>query len=142
MSLAHPQPAVHGRVAMRALAVTLLCSFLLACSEAKTPVASTEAAFPAVLTIDSRGGPPIIVKAGSIELARVPCSGGAVVTPGDPGVPELPWQLTVVKQSDGKVLLTSLVTALPQWLVLFGEDAGIGNTPVLGPSGPPCPGSP
>jgi len=106
------------------------------------PPSSPGPAFPPVLSIDSRGGPPVIVKAGAVELARVACSSGAVVTPGDTGVPPLPWNLSVVTQGDGTVLLTSTVTELPKWILIIGDHADIGSTPVAGPSGPPCPSGP
>ncbi len=40
--------------------------------------------------------------------------------------------------SDGKILLTSTVTELPQWIVLFREDAAVSSFPISGPQGPPC----
>ncbi|MGZ3585668.1 MAG: hypothetical protein ACXVAP_00300 [Candidatus Limnocylindrales bacterium] len=124
---------------MRVLAVALWCCIVLACSTAVTPSASNSPPFPAVLSIDSRGGPPIVVKIGTVEVTRVACGAGAVVAPGDDGVPPLPWNLSIVKQSDGTVLLTSAVTELPKWVVLFGEEAGITSIAVAGPQGPPCP---
>ena len=80
----------------------------------------------------------MIVKAGTVELARVACGAAAVVTLGDPGVPLLPWALSVVKQTDGTVLLTGTITELPKWLVFFGDQGGISSAPVAGPPGPPC----
>lgn len=96
----------------------------------------------AVLSIDSRGGPAVIVKVGMLEAAHVGCSGSAVLTPGVNGLPPLPWVVTIVRESDSKVLLTSTVANLPQWLVMFGDDASLSSSPVLGPQGPPCASGP
>ena len=96
---------------MRAIAIMVWCGLLLACSSASSPAQYVEPPFPTALSIDNRGGPPMIIKAGTVELARVACGAGAVVTVGDPGIPPpLPWALSVVKQSDGTVLLAGTIT--------------------------------
>lgn len=127
---------------MRSLAVLACCGLLLACTSTSSPGTSTEPPFPAALYIDSRGGPPMVIKAGMVELASVACDGGAVVAAGDPGVPPLPWALSVVKDSDGTVLFAGTITDLPKWLVFFGEQGSISPFPVAGPPGPPCGGVP
>lgn len=124
---------------MKWLAIALLCSLLPGCATSETPRPSPISPFPPVLTIDSRGAPLVIIEIGTFEAARIACDAGGIVTPGEAGVPQLPWDLRVVKQSDGRVLLSSRVTQLPQWIVMFGEDVGIGSTPVAGPQGRPCP---
>lgn len=133
---------------MRPLAIALVCSLVVGCassvsaSPSEPVVPSPTSPLPAVLSIDSRGGPPVIIEIGTFEAARVGCSSGEIVTPGEAGVPPLPWDLRVIKQSDGQVLLSSRITELPQWVVLFGEAVQIGSTPVAGPAGPPCPSGP
>ena len=125
---------------MRRLAIVLLGGLVLGCSPANpaTASASPTSVFPAVLTFDGRGNPPVIIEIGAFEAAHIPCDGGGVLRPGEGGVPSLPWDLRVVKQSDGQVLLSSRVTDLPKWVVMFGADAGIGSIPVAGPQGPSC----
>lgn len=96
-------------------------------------------ALPAVLTIESRGGPPIQVLAGSVVLAEVACGQSLTIAPGGADVPLLPWNLVVRTESDRTILVTGTVSQLPAWLVLFGADASLGSVPVAGPPGPPCP---
>jgi hypothetical protein len=91
------------------------------------------------LEIENRGGPAFVVLAGDIEIARIPCNGGATVIPGRGLVPPLPWDLTVVRSSDGSVVRRATVTDLPQFLVQIGDQIWLGTTPVAGPPGPPCP---
>ena len=97
---------------------------------------------PAVLNVDGRGNPPITLEVNGAEVAHYGCTIGALLKPGDPGVPPLPWQLSVVRQSDDSILLTSTVDTLPRWLVLIGSQALISSAPVAGPAGPTCPVSP
>jgi hypothetical protein len=123
---------------MKRLAVALLCGMLLGCASSATPSSSPTPLFPAVLTIDSRGGPPVIIEIGALEATRVACSAGASVTLGQAGVPQLPWDLRVVRQNDGRVLLSTTVTELPHWVLLIGDSVLMAATPAAGPSGPPC----
>lgn len=125
---------------MRLVVVMVCCGLLLGCTSTPTGNGGVPAN---PLYVDSRGGPTIVVKAGADELARVVCGGSAMVGLDDPGVPPLPWSLTVVKQSDGTVLLTSTVTDLPRWLVLYGEVATISSSTDDSMSpGPACPSGP
>ena len=117
------------------LAIAVLCGVLVACASPS----ATLPAFPAVLNYDSRGAPRTILEIGTIEVAHVGCNDGGVVTPGKLGVPPLPWDLRLVGEDDGRLLFSSRVTELPQWLVLIGDSPMISSTPVAGPAGPPCP---
>ena len=92
-----------------------------------------------MLNIESRGGPPIQVLAGSTVLAEVACGQSLTVAPGGADIPPLPWNLVVRTESDRTVLVTGTVSRLPEWLVLVGSDAILGAAPVAGPSGPACP---
>jgi hypothetical protein len=94
--------------------------------------------YPAVLTIEGRGNPPVVIDIGTIEVARVACDASGSVTPGEGRAPALPWDLRVVKQNNGQVLLSSHVTDLPKWVVIIGDAAGIGSLPAAGPPGPSC----
>ena len=91
------------------------------------------------LEVENRGGPAFVVLAGDIEVARIPCNGGATVIPGRGFVPPLPWDLTVVRSSDGSVVLRETVADLPKFLFQIGDQIGLGMTPVAGPPGPACP---
>lgn len=85
------------------------------------------------LEILSKGAAPMIVRIDGAEAARVPCNGGVAVRPGEHGVPALPWDLQVVDQSNGRVLLDQRVTQLPQWLLVQGDSAGLSASPIIGP---------
>ena len=119
----------------------LLASALVvsACSGPAVSSSPSGPALPAVLTIDSRGGPPIQVLAGSTVLAQVACGGHLTVGPDEANIPPLPWNLVVRTESDRTILVTGTISALPAWLVLVGSDASLGSLPVDAPSGPPCP---
>ncbi len=71
----------------------------------------------------------------------VPCNGGARLTPGVAGVPDLPWHLVLRRSADGTVVLDEEVTELPRWFVQIGDEV-IGGTlnrlPVEGPAWPAC----
>jgi hypothetical protein len=126
------------------LAIAVLSSLVLGCSTfvPVTPSANPESGLPAVLTIDARGDPPVIIEIATFEAIRLPCGVGGVVQPGEAGVPPLPWDLRVVTQGDGRVLLATRVTELPRWLTIFGDEAGLSMFPVAGPPGPSCPPTP
>lgn len=86
----------------------------------------------------SKGAAEVTIRVNGIDRARLPCNGGAAIRPGADGTPTLPWQLTVVRLSDGRVLLDDQVTALPRWLLVQGDTAGISTAPISGPF-VPCP---
>jgi hypothetical protein len=126
---------VPGRLA-RLIAATLLVG---ACSGPTASTSPSSSPLPAVLTIESRGGPSIQVLAGSTVLAEVACGQTLTVAPDGTRVPPLPWNLVVRAGSDHTILVTGTVSALPAWLVLIGSDASLGAAPVSAPSAPPCP---
>ena len=125
---------------MRAIVVMVCCGLLLGC----VPDPTGEGGVPSqALYVGDRGGPTIIVRAGADEVARVTCGGSAVVGLHDPGVPSLPWSLTVVKASDGTVLLTGTISNLPQSVDLYGEVVTISaSTHDSMSPGPACPSGP
>ena len=91
-----------------------------------------------MLTVDSRGGPGVVIRIGGAEAARVACDGGVVLTPGSPGIPALPWDLQVTRQSDGQRLFAKTVNVLPQWLLILGVNITLSESPIAGPAGPQC----
>lgn len=124
-----------GRLA-RLIAAALLVG---ACSGPPASASEATSLLPAVLSIESRGGPPIQVLAGSTVLAEVACGQSLSVAPDGADIPPLPWNLVVRTESDRTILVTGTISQLPEWLVLIGSDAILGEVPVAGPSGPPCP---
>jgi len=121
-----------------ACAVLVASSLSLACSPITSPTPAPWAGLAAVLNIESRGGPAVVIRIGATEATRISCDGGAVLTPGLRGMPSLPWELQVSRQSDNQLLLTRTINALPQWLVLLGNNVFLSDSSVLGPAGPPC----
>jgi hypothetical protein len=107
--------------------VLRLIAFIAICGSACSP------AGPQQLQILSKGGPLVSVAINGAQVASVPCNGGLVFRPGEEGVPALPWDVKVVDQSTGRVLLKQRITELPRWLVVFRESAGVSASPVLGP---------
>lgn len=88
---------------------------------------------PQELQILSKGAPLVSVTINGAQVVSVPCNGGLVVRPGQEGVPQLPWDVKVIDQSRGRVLLEQRVTELPRWLVVFRDSAGVSASPVVGP---------
>ncbi len=96
---------------------------------------------PLVLTFDGRGSPPVILRINGTDVAHLGCGQGETLTvaPGAGGVPGLPWQLEVIRQGDGRVLLNERVTTMPKWLLLWPDGSGgLGALPALGPAPPTC----
>jgi hypothetical protein len=130
---------------MRLLAIAFSLAFaLVACSsEVQSPTPG--AAFPMALSFENRGGPAFSVQIGTAVIATVACNSGTTLTPGQGGVPVLPWDLKITRVRDGSVLADLRVTELPRWFTQIGEDAGGGGLsafPVAGPPGPSCPPAP
>jgi hypothetical protein len=98
--------------------------------------------FPAVLSVHGRGNPPVNIEIGQVVVLRLGCDRGGGVLPGASGMPPLPWDVRVTRQTDGRVLLSSRVTELPRWIEIIGRDAGVSSVPVAGPPGPSCPPTP
>jgi len=79
-----------------------------------------------------------VVIAGNV-VATVSCGQTAMLQPGQGNVPDLPWDLTVVRVSDNSTIVASRVVRLPQWL-----EQRPGFQPTLAYSAPeetftPCP---
>jgi hypothetical protein len=130
---------------MRLRAVILSLLFALAACSPMVQSPTPAAAFPAALSFENRGGPAFTVQIGAAVIATVACNSGTTLTPGQAGVPVLPWDLKVIRVRDGNVLVDLRVTELPRWFVQIGGDAGGGGLsafPVAGPAGPSCPPAP
>ena len=116
---------------------------LVACA-APTPVASPDP----VLYLENRGGLQFTVRISGAVVATVSCGSGAALRPGQENVPELPWDLTIVRVRDGRTLVATRVSELPpRWFVQIGDDVvtrGLSDVPVLGPvvTCPPQEGGP
>lgn len=119
-----------------ALAPVLCVVLLTACGSAQPAPATSDAS--GALSIDSRGAPELYVVIGGSDVARVPCDGGVVLRPRDAGAPALPWALQLRAAAGGRVLFTSTVTELPQWIAVVGEEPLVSRSPILGPRGPTC----
>ena len=104
-----------------------LIALIAICASACSP------AGPQQLQILSKGGPLVSVAINGAQVASVPCNGGLVFRPGQEGVPQLPWDLKVLDQSTGRVVLDQRITELPRWLVIFRDSAGVSASPVAGP---------
>lgn len=116
----------------------LLATLALAAACSPVTPSPSPAVGPAALSIESRGGPAVVVLLGDSEVARVPCDAGKVIRLDDLGTPPLPWDLRLRTITDGRTLLTTRVTELPQWIVIFGDEAVISRAPIAGPRGPTC----
>ncbi len=97
---------------LRAVILSLVVA-LAACSQVAQSTAPG-AAFPAALSFENRGGPAFTIKIGTSIMATVACNSGATLTPGQAGVPALPWDFKVIRVRDGSVLVDLRVTELPR----------------------------
>jgi len=77
-------------------------------------------------------------RASDAQVARLGYDAGEVLTPGDDEAPPLPWDLRVVRQGDGQILLSKHVTELPGWVTVIESEAAFTTIPVAGPPGPSC----
>jgi hypothetical protein len=93
------------------------------------------------LYLENRGGPAFSVEFANEVLQTVGCNTGAELTPGQNEVPQLPWELALVRVRDGSTILVAQVTELPRYFTQIGEDpeSSLGSMPVAGPPGPTCP---
>ena len=106
-----------------------------ACSPTVSPSPTSSAGFPAVLSVESRGGPTLVVAVNGSEVARVECNDTATLVPGEAGLPPLPWTVSIARELDAVTVFSGQVTALPQWYLQIGDSAlGIGSTPPIGPA--------
>jgi len=138
MKSARPSVPPLGLAASVACALLVASSLSLSCSPFTSPTPPPWAGLAAVLNIESRGGPAVIIRIGATEAARISCDGGAMLTPGLQGMPSLPWELQVSRQSNNQLLLATTITTLPQSLVLLANNLFLSDSPVPGPAGPPC----
>jgi len=107
--------------------VIRLVALIAICASACSP------AGPQQLQVLSKGGPLVGVTINGAPVASVPCNGGFVFRPGEAGVPALPWDMKVVDQTTGRVVLEQRITELPRWLVIFRDSAGVSASPIAGP---------
>lgn len=94
-----------------------------------------------VFTFDGRGNPPVILRINGTDVARLGCGQGETprFAPGSGNVPPLPWDLEVIRQADGRILIAEHVTSMPKWLLLWPDGSGgIGALPAVGPVSPTC----
>ena len=120
--------------------VLAIASVLGACA-APMPPGATEVLAPnatpqQVLYLVNRGGPPFAVFVYGAAAATVDCGGYATVSPDQPNIKALPWDLAIVRVRDGTTLVSTQVTELPRWFVQLGEDrdGGLSKMPVLCPA--------
>ena len=91
------------------------------------------------LTVENRDGPAVTVMLGSMQVAGLACGNVAVLRPGDPNVPPLPWSLRIVGADGGLLRATEVDAArLPYWIVIRVDGVAEGDAPVSGPAARPC----
>jgi hypothetical protein len=94
------------------------------------------------LYLTNYGGPAFAVAINGVPAGVVACGAGSTLTPGDGGLPGLPWQLTITRVTGGTTLLDEQVSVLPRWFYQTGLDpSGLVNAPRMGPAPPTCPPS-
>ena len=104
------------------------------------PASPTESGWPTVLYLENRGGPPFTVRIDGTDIITVACDSAPTLTPGQDNVPQLPWDLTIVRVGDASTLADVHLNQLPRWFVQIGDEPlGISSNPVSGPPGPGCP---
>ena len=86
----------------------------------------------------SKGGPAVVLRVNGHDETRLACNGGVAIVAGADRTPQLPWDLVVVRESDGTPLLAQRVATLPQWLLVTRDSAALSTQPVAGPF-VPCP---
>jgi hypothetical protein len=121
------------------IAVILVASLATGCTSAIPADPAALPGQPLVFTFDGRNNVPVILRIGSVEIARIGCQDATqAFTPGQDGVPLLPWDLQVLRQSDGRALLSAHITSMPKWLLMFDDNPQLGVIPALGPAPPSC----
>ena len=90
-------------------------------------------ATPGSLEVLSKGSPPVKLQVNGRDVVEVPCNGGELLTPGDNGLPRLPWDVKVISMTDGRTLLDQRIAELPRWLLVLRDSAGVSSSPILGP---------
>jgi hypothetical protein len=100
-----------------------------------TPTASGPTLAPYALTIDDRSSwGPLQILIGDTVVGQVGCSGATTVTPGDPGVPPLPWTVRLVN-ANGQTVDQRVEDGLagPIWVLVFDAQVEEGSSRALGP---------
>ena len=122
-------------------AVALLPSSLAGCSGPPGTISVASGPTPAAyaLTVDDRSSwGTLQVSIGDMVVGHVGCSETLAITPGDPGVPPLPWTVRLVTASGQTIDQRSEDGAAgPRWLLVWDADVEEGSQPALGPM-PPC----
>ena len=94
---------------------------------------------PFALTVDDRSSwGTLQIMIGDSVVGHVGCSESVAITPGDPGVPPLPWTVRLVTSS-GHVVdqRTEAGAAGSRWLLVWDATVEEGDQPALGPM-PEC----
>jgi len=99
-----------------------------------------------ILELENRGGPELSVHINGNQILDMQCGDDEVLRPGASDIPSLPWDLVIVRVRDGKVLVSTQVTALPRWFTQLGDfegqSNGLSESPIAGPPIPCPPSSP
>lgn len=85
------------------------------------------------LDVLSKGGPVVVVRVNGVDAVHVACNGGETIFAADQGALLLPWNVQVLRESDGKILLDERVTDLPRWMLVTQTTVGISDQPIAGP---------
>jgi hypothetical protein len=122
------------------IALAVVAGIVVGCSPAISRDPKAPQGWPLELSFDGRGNAPVILRINGVDVAHLPCLQGETRTfgPGTGSVPALPWNLQVIRERDGQVLLNADVSSLPKFIVAFPDDVGIGSNPALGPAPPTC----
>jgi hypothetical protein len=123
-----------------AVFVLAIASVLGACA-APIPPGATDALTPGptpqqVLYLENRGGPPFAVFVDDAAVVTVDCGSSAAVSPDQPDIKPMPWDLAIISVRDRSTVLSTRVTELPRWFVQLGGDKpdGLSTMAVLGPA--------
>jgi hypothetical protein len=114
-------------------AIVLAIGLLIAgCASGSSPIPSLSGE-PAALHVANVDGPDVSLLIAGNVVAVVRCGSSASFEPGG-SMPSLPWELTV-RASDGEVLQSVSVSALPEVLLVRGRGVLTGPWPMS--YGPP-----
>ena len=85
------------------------------------------------LDVLSKGGPAVVVRVNRVDAVHIACNGGETILAADQGAFLLPWNVQVVRESDGRILLDQRVSDLPRWMLVTQTMVGISDQPIAGP---------
>jgi hypothetical protein len=85
------------------------------------------------LDVLSKGGPAVVVRVNGVDAVHVACNGGDAIVAADQGPFLLPWNVQVLRESDGMVLLDKRITDLPRWMLVTKMNIGISDQAIAGP---------